>query len=217
MRTSEQGFTRWYLGPEAMEDRLRSHVNFDNSNLDGTSLLVIITCLLHTFDERRKLADAICDVKEKFYAMRQGQHMSLQKYHEHFNALAQVLKEVGVNIADEALIDSIATENGRAGAPEDANQKKAKQQALAVRFIRGTNSKHSGYLTHLRNSYLNGQDNYPETLYRAYHVLQRREGNDNAFQLKSDCQVSKSVGATLENTGRMDCGSLCDTIQSTIR
>jgi hypothetical protein len=25
------------------------------------------------------------------------------------------------------------------------------------------------------------------------------------------------VGATLENTGRMDCGSLCDTIQSTIR
>jgi hypothetical protein len=31
------------------------------------------------------------------------------------------------------------------------------------------------------------------------------------------CQVSKSVGVTLENTGRMDCGPLCDTIQSTIR
>ena len=31
------------------------------------------------------------------------------------------------------------------------------------------------------------------------------------------CQVSKSVGVTLENTGRMDCESLCDTIQSTIR
>ena len=31
------------------------------------------------------------------------------------------------------------------------------------------------------------------------------------------CQVSKSVCVTLENTGRMDCGSLCDTIQSKIR
>jgi hypothetical protein len=33
----------------------------------------------------------------------------------------------------------------------------------------------------------------------------------------ANCQVSKSVGVTLENTGRMDCGSLCDTIQSMIR
>ena len=36
-------------------------------------------------------------------------------------------------------------------------------------------------------------------------------------KMVESCQVSKSVGVTLENTGRMDCGSLCDTIQSTIR
>ena len=68
---------------EATEDRLRSHAEFDNANLDGASLLVIIKTLLHTFEERRKLSDAICDVKEKFYAMKQGHNMSLQKYHEH--------------------------------------------------------------------------------------------------------------------------------------
>jgi len=47
-------------------------------------------------------------------------------------------------------------------------------------------------------------------------------GNRNLIRLfqswiRQKCQVSKSVGVTLENTGRMDCGSLCDTIQSTIR
>ena len=141
---------------EAMEDRLRSHVKFDNANLDGTSLLVIIKTLLHTFEERRKLSDAICDIKEKFYAMKQGRNMSLQKYHDHYNALAQVLGEVGVNIADDALIEAIAVDNGRANAPIRDDREEAKQQALAIRFIRGTNAKHAGYITHLRNSYLDG-------------------------------------------------------------
>jgi len=33
-------------------------------------------------------------------------------------ALAQVLDEAGVNIADDALIEAIAAENGRADAPK---------------------------------------------------------------------------------------------------
>ena len=65
-----------------MEDRLQSHAKFDNANLDETSLLVIIKTLLHTFEERRKLSDTICDVKENFF-MKQGHNMSLQKYHDH--------------------------------------------------------------------------------------------------------------------------------------
>ena len=49
-----------------------------------------------------------------------------------------------------------------------------------------------------------------------YDTIQYR---DEAFRVSRllICQVSKSVGVTLENTGRVDCGSLCDTIQSTIR
>ena len=43
--------------------------------------------------------------------------MSLQKYHENYNAVAQVLDGVGVNVADDALIEAIAVDNGRANAP----------------------------------------------------------------------------------------------------
>ena len=112
--------------------------------------------------------------------------MSLQKYHEHYNALSQVLDEVGVNIANDALIEAIAVDNGRANAPIQDDREEAKQKALAIRFIRGTNAKHAGYITHLRNSYLDGQDNYPVTLHGAYHILQRREGNNATTQIESD-------------------------------
>jgi hypothetical protein len=202
------GFYTLVLGQcsEAMEDRLRSHVKFDNANLDGTSLLIIIKTLLYTFEERRMLSDAIWDVKEKYYAMKQGRNMLLQKYHEHYNALAQVLDEVGVNIADDALIEAIAAENGRADAPEEADREEAKQQALAVRFIRGTNAKHTGYITHLQNSYLDGQDHYPVTLHGAYHILQRREGNDSVGQLESDGLAFAQGGdGTPRNTSDIRC------------
>ena len=70
--------------------------------------------------------------------------------------------------------------------PFEMTAKKAKQQALAIRFIRGTNAKHAGYITHLRNSYLDGQDHYPVTLHGAYHIIQRQEGNDSTTQIESD-------------------------------
>ena len=53
--------------------------------------------------------------------------------------------------------------------------KKAKQLALANRFIRSTNAKHETYLKELRHSQLNGHDDYPKTLSDAYNVLQHRE------------------------------------------
>jgi hypothetical protein len=86
-----------------------------------------------------------------------------------------VIEEVGVTIADESLVLSIAAERGRAGAPNNADRAEARDQALAIRFIRGANENHKGYLTHLRNSYLDGTDYYPATLHEAYHILQRRE------------------------------------------
>jgi hypothetical protein len=42
----------------------------------------------------------------------------------------EVLEEVGVTIADESLVDSIAEANGRAGAPEEADWSAAREQPL---------------------------------------------------------------------------------------
>jgi hypothetical protein len=110
-----------------------------------------------------------------FYSLRQGKHTSLQRYHELFLGQVKVLEEVGVTIPDESLVESIAAANGRAGAPDEADWTAAREQALAIRFIRGANDSHKTYLTHLRNSFLDGTDYYPSTLHEAYNILQRRE------------------------------------------
>ena len=165
---------------DALEDRLKSHPDFPAAANNGIALLVIIKRLTYTFEERRKLADALNDVKEGFYTLRQGRHTSLQRYHELFLAQVQVMDEVGVSIADEALLNQVAIANGHvdaAGAaePTDADRAAAREQSLAVKFIRGANSQHQEYLVHLRNSFLDGQDVYPDTLHEAYNILQRRE------------------------------------------
>jgi len=167
---------------EALEDRLRSHQNFPATDQDGIALMMIIKTLLHTFEERQKLADALAEIKEKFYSFRQGRYMSLQRYHELFLAQVEVLREVGVSIADNALIEAIANSNGRR-VPNKKDQADAQEQALAIRFIRGTNPQYSGYLTHLRNSFLDGNDNYPVTLHAAYNILQRRE-SEQTFRIE---------------------------------
>jgi hypothetical protein len=53
---------------EALEDRLKLHEDYPAANNDGIALLVIIKRLTYSFEERRKLVDALTDVKENFYS-----------------------------------------------------------------------------------------------------------------------------------------------------
>ena len=158
----------------ALQERLKSHQDYQTANQDGIALLVIIRSLIHTFEENRKLSDAIMDVKEKFYKFYQGRYMSLERYHELFLAQVEVLDEVGITVEDEALVREVAHQNGREVANED-DQTEAWSQERAIRFVRGTNNNHKGYLRHSQNSYLDGSDNYPRTLHEAYNILRRRE------------------------------------------
>jgi Zinc knuckle len=160
---------------DALQDKLKSHPDFPAAYQDGIALLTIIKTLTYTFEERSKLSDALCDLKEMFYTFKQGKNMSLQQYYELFVTQVEVLHEVGITIEDESLVETIAAANGRGGAPNDNDKQEAKEQALAIRFVRGANDRYKGYLTHLRNSYLDGMDHYPTTLQEAYHILQRRE------------------------------------------
>ena len=118
---------------------------------------------------------------------------------------------MGVNIADDALIEAIAVDNSRTNAPIRDDREEAKQQALSIRFIRSTNVKHAGYITHLCNSYLDGQDNYPVTLHGAYHILQRWEGNDATTQIESDSVAFAQGGVS---TPRYTSGIHCYNCQA---
>ena len=100
--------------------------------------------------------------------------MKLERYHETFIAQVEVLEEVGVTVADTALVQHMAKQHGRDESVA-ADHDEAKQIASTIQFIKGTNANHKPYLTHLRNSYLDGLDVYPNTVQEAYNILQRRE------------------------------------------
>ena len=157
---------------ESLKERLKSHEDFIGAGQNGISLLVLIRSLLHTFDERRKLADGLSDMKMAFYKLHQGKYMKLECYHELFLAQVDVLNEVGVTIPDTALMQHVAEQQGR-GEPAAADHDEANQIALTIQFIKGTNASHKPYLSHLRNSYLDGLDVYPNTVQEAYNILQR--------------------------------------------
>ena len=170
---------------ESLKERLMSHEDFIGASQNGISLLVLIRSLLHTFEEHRKLADGLSDMKIAFYKLRQGKYMKLERYHELFLAQVDVLNEVGVTIPDTALVQHVAEQHGR-GEPAEADHEEAKQIALTIQFIKGTNTSHKPYLSHLRNSYLDRLDMYPNTVQEAYNILQRREELHNVPMVEGD-------------------------------
>jgi hypothetical protein len=141
----------------------------------------------------------LTDVKENFYGFCQGRYMLLQRYHELFLAQVQVLDKVGVSIADEALVNDVAVRNGNVGPngeaiPDDADRTSCREMSLAIRFIRGANSNYKSYLTHLCNSYLDGNDVYPTTIHEAYNILQRRETDTSNTGVSSNDGVAFTTG-----------------------
>ena len=89
-------------------------------------------------------------------------------------AQVEVLDEVGITVEDEALVIEVMHQNGMEVANED-DWTEARSQELATWFIRGTNNNPKGYLHHLRNSHLDGSDNYPRRVHEAYNILRRCE------------------------------------------
>ena len=194
---------------EALKELLKSHEDFIGANQNGIALLILICSLLYTFEERRKLADGLSDVKMAFYNRLQGKYMKLERYHEIFLAQVEVLDEVGVTIADAALVQHVAQQHGR-DEPVAADNEEAKQIALAIQFIKGTNASHNPYLAHLRNSYLDVLDVYPNTVQEAYNILQWREeihdvppvdGKGVAFAQQSGHELSTVTSYSCQQTG----------------
>ena len=60
----------------------------------------------------------------------------------------EVLDEVGITVEDDALVMEVVQQNGRE-VPNDDDRTEAWSQELVIRFIRGMNLHHKGYLCHL--------------------------------------------------------------------
>ena len=75
-------------------------------------LLQIIKQLTYSFKDCKKFSDALCDIKEGFYWMRQGEYESKQDFYKWFKNHVAMMDEVGAIFADDSLVGQVAMMNG---------------------------------------------------------------------------------------------------------
>jgi hypothetical protein len=138
-----------------MQGRLKTNPGFDGAANDGIALLRIIKTLMYTVEDCKAPVDELTDRLER---LKQGRHVSLQDYYEQFINQADVLDQLKCNLHIHAMALKIAEDNER-DEPDGDDIAEAREQALAIRFIRGAcQDRYGQYLTSLRNAYLQGND-----------------------------------------------------------
>ena len=106
--------------------------------------------------------------------------MSLQAYHEKFMAIVDVLDQVGMTMADEALVRKIARDNYHPAVTQ-SDYDEAKELTFTMGFIENANHDYDGYRQRLAENFLDRNDTYPTTVADAYRIMERspRSNNNN--------------------------------------
>jgi hypothetical protein len=190
---------------DALQDKLKSHRDFEASRQDGIKLLIIIKSLTHTVEEQLYLPDATASVIKDFYTLRQRKFESLQAYHQRYLAQVQVLQEMGIRLVPSTIVDYVADKNGHQGIVLAADRTEANELYLATCFLQSVNQNYSSYLDHLRDSFLDGQEVYPSTLHQAYNILQRRSVSINQPHLTGGDGVAFTQSSGARNVTCFRC------------
>jgi hypothetical protein len=74
-----------------LQERVMSHADFQAAQNNGFLLLHIIKSNVFSYDDDRNSADAVCDIMEKFFTMKQTRGQTLQSYYERLKAQVEVL------------------------------------------------------------------------------------------------------------------------------
>ena len=98
----------------SLQEEIRAHADQEAAINNGIELLHIIHSILHSVDGtgRSNLAESYCEIKERWFAMKQGHNQSVQKWHDQVRNGVNVLKDLNIEVADEAIINQVATANG---------------------------------------------------------------------------------------------------------
>ena len=146
-----------------------------SATADSMELLKTIKTISFNFQSQKHLTHAIHEAKKQFYALYQTRHMTLTMYLDTFQNLVDVIEHTGGIIGLEpGIMKAFNLKYGR-----DANKlltaaEKAvtKDNYLAIAFILGADRNRYGKLVEdLENAFLQGRNDYPDTLSGAFNLL----------------------------------------------
>jgi hypothetical protein len=149
-----------------------------SSSQDAIELIGLIKTITFKFEDQKFLPLALYQSKANLYSLRQG-NMSNHDYLQRFQNLVDVATAYNGQLYDQAIID-IATERAHPGTQYSAlsdPQQLAIQSASAelyhaTMFIFQSDRRRYGKLSEeLENSFTKGNDDYPDNLVSAYHLI----------------------------------------------
>jgi hypothetical protein len=79
--------------------------------------------------------------------------------------------------------------------PNNDDQNTAKEEALTIHFICGVNATYATYLTHIQNSFLDGNNLCPNTVHEALNILQQHEREGPNYNVKNDGIACSNAGS----------------------
>ena len=177
---------------------------------DAIALISLIKTITFRFEDQKFLPLALYQSKANLYQLRQH-NMTNHEYLQRFQNLVDVATAYNGQMHDQAIVD-IATERFQAGVADDATrvtydalteaQKLVVQTAsselyLATMFIHQSDRRRYGKLSEdLENSFTKGNDDYPNNLVSAYHLINEYK----CYQPKSAAPESSGV-AFAQKTG----------------
>jgi len=145
---------------------------------DAIALLAMIKAITFKLEDQKFLPLALHQAKMNLYAFRQG-NMSCHEYLQKFQNLVDVALAYNGQIHDNATLD-IVTEVSHPGvlfqalqaADQEAMTLAAHELQMATMFIAQADKCWYGKLQEeLENDFTRGSDGYPQTLVKAYHMI----------------------------------------------
>jgi predicted RNA-binding protein associated with RNAse of E/G family len=165
---------------EAMRAKLESRPNHQavEASADAIALLENIRTVMFQFQAQRYATLALHEAKRRFYTFTQDKHSTVQQYYETFKNNIDVIEYCGGKIGDDpGLIDAElvrmnCTTASATPAQQQQAQAAARERALACALLFGSDKLRYGKLLEdLENNFVQGTDNYPDTVQRAYTLL----------------------------------------------
>ena len=177
---------------EGLEQKIRSHEDFEEAEQDGIALLLIVRSITHAFEDRTNRAHQIVKLKNKLKGFQQGS-LPLIHYHDQFLSRVEALKHLGATFYEQAVVEQVMTERleedsdeeDEDNVPTDEDREKAAEMSIAIMFLEGAHNRYKDYVSKLSNDFLQGEDKYPKTLQEAYLMLDRWEGVPNRYNVRN--------------------------------
>lgn len=175
----------WGQCSEALQAKLEATTNFPDYDpiRCPIGLLKDIKQVSLKFENVTFKAFAIDDANLALLSFYQTRQDSLHQYYSKFKDLADALEHYGADIGtDMALIRDVAERDGfkdvslltTSHHDYDKYRAAAREQYLAVRFLRGADrSKYGDFVIDLENTFARGTNHIPATLAAAYSLLNR--------------------------------------------